>query len=478
MQLIRYVCFLLVLCLSLQVNGQSIDSLQIVADTTLNPNLQAKLSWELVAHYDSVGQPALALKNAKTTLTVAQKTMNDFLASKAYLQLAKSSIDLGRQDDAVEYLRLYSLVSAEVLSESKVEELQSDMESLQNSQRALENYTKSLEGLLDAEKEQNLSNKIYANNYYNYLVAAVIALGVFTVVFILSQIRASKRLRSALNRNTESFHDLAVERDALKEEVAELKQLVTTNTKSSNVGSVLAQRIQTEFLDYTQPIQKRFPHTFKFSKAREVASGDYLWSGHHKGKTIVLLADTGLHGIGATYFILLISQLMKRLTDEDISAPTMILTMLDQHIRSRIAVAGSEDFYGIKAAVLTFQKSPKEVQIASAMLPVYHTHKGELQVIEGDHQPIGGLGEGEKFFETKNVTLHSKDLIYLFTDGFEDQLGGKTLNRFTRPSIRKLISSISNQKLEEQSFMIEKVFNDWRKSQPQTDDVTVLGIRI
>ena len=45
-------------------------------------------------------------------------------------------------------------------------------------------------------------------------------------------------------------------------------------------------------------------------------------------------------------------------------------------------MTGSDDFYGIKAAVAVLSEDRKEVQVSSALLPVYLVSKNELEVIE------------------------------------------------------------------------------------------------
>ena len=65
-------------------------------------------------------------------------------------------------------------------------------------------------------------------------------------------------------------------------------------------------------------------------------------------------------------------------------------------------------------------------------------------------------------FKTHNFKLEKQDLIYIFTDGFQDQFGGEKGKKFKLANFKKLITSIHNEKMKKQLEMINNSFEDWR----------------
>ena len=69
-------------------------------------------------------------------------------------------------------------------------------------------------------------------------------------------------------------------------------------------------------------------------------------------------------------------------------------------------------------------------------------------------------------------------MIYLFSDGFQDQIGGKENKKFSIKSFRELLSEISNLSVEKQKKKIEEEFVLWKGNNEQRDDVLLFGFRV
>jgi serine phosphatase RsbU (regulator of sigma subunit) len=69
-------------------------------------------------------------------------------------------------------------------------------------------------------------------------------------------------------------------------------------------------------------------------------------------------------------------------------------------------------------------------------------------------------------------------LFYLFTDGFQDQFGGEKNKKFMTKRFRELLFSISHLPMAEQKQILSRIINEWIGEGEQTDDITVMGVRI
>jgi serine phosphatase RsbU (regulator of sigma subunit) len=69
-------------------------------------------------------------------------------------------------------------------------------------------------------------------------------------------------------------------------------------------------------------------------------------------------------------------------------------------------------------------------------------------------------------------------MIYIFSDGYEDQFGGPDGRKFMIRQFKELLQRIHLQPSEEQKNTLEQTFDDWKGATRQMDDVLVIGIRL
>jgi serine phosphatase RsbU (regulator of sigma subunit) len=76
------------------------------------------------------------------------------------------------------------------------------------------------------------------------------------------------------------------------------------------------------------------------------------------------------------------------------------------------------------------------------------------------------------------MQLHEGDLIYLFTDGYADQFGGKDGKKFKYKQLQQLILEMKDNKMHVQLQVLEKTINNWRGDLEQVDDILIVGIKV
>jgi len=158
---------------------------------------------------------------------------------------------------------------------------------------------------------------------------------------------------------------------------------------------------------------------------------------------------------------------------------------------------------GMDMALVSINHENGTLQFAGANNPVYIvTHRSftDLEITasnEGLESRIITMSEGEYIlveirpdkmpiaiyekmnkFETFTLKVDEGDLIYLFSDGFQDQFGGKNSKRFMQKRFKKLLLQIADKPLYEQKEIISTTFEEWKGSNEQVDDVTIVGVKI
>ena len=82
------------------------------------------------------------------------------------------------------------------------------------------------------------------------------------------------------------------------------------------------------------------------------------------------------------------------------------------------------------------------------------------------------------FFELHTIQIQSGDQIYMHTDGFVDQFGGERNKKFKTSHLEEILLEASFLPMEEQRGFFDKNFESWKRNFMQTDDVTIIGLKI
>ena len=91
--------------------------------------------------------------------------------------------------------------------------------------------------------------------------------------------------------------------------------------------------------------------------------------------------------------------------------------------------------------------------------------------------PIGIYGNEDHAFTTLDLSLQEGDSIYLFSDGYVDQMGGPRRKTFRAVRFRELLLQIQDLGMAEQARVLEQKYQEWRGEMEQIDDILVIGIR-
>ena len=133
---------------------------------------------------------------------------------------------------------------------------------------------------------------------------------------------------------------------------------------------------------------------------------------------------------------------------------------------------------GMEMAMCMVDFNRRMIQFSGAFRPLYLISEGELSVINGDRMPIGIYEEKMVSFSNREVPFKENDIIYLFTDGYVDQIGGLERKTFKSARFKKLLKEISHRPMEEQNSILREEHEIWRAGREQIDDILILGIRL
>jgi PAS domain S-box-containing protein len=233
------------------------------------------------------------------------------------------------------------------------------------------------------------------------------------------------------------------------------------------------------FLDENGGVENLPNDAFLVYKAQKIISGDFYRLQLIRGKQLLVLGDSTGHGISASYISILLLNIMNRLVKISGSHPAKMIRLMNEQLR-RITCPNGRTHLMETADIMACCIDTKQMKLeyASANIRGFIVRNGETLMLERDKCSVGEK-KGKEFNITSQVMkLEKGDCLYIFSDGLIDQFGGP-LNK--RIGLRRVVSAIEKLyflPMKSQKAAIEKMLADWQDENEQTDDITLLGIRI
>ena len=225
-----------------------------------------------------------------------------------------------------------------------------------------------------------------------------------------------------------------------------------------------------------------FDSAFILNKPKDIVSGDFYWFTKIQGKIIVFLADCSGHGIPAAFMSILGTSLLSHIVHEENNCnPALILQRLDYKIKKAFDQNELNEELtgeGMDAVVCTIDYEKNVIYYSGAQRPLYLSQNGEVNVFNGCKHMVGGFLENEKRFENKVIPFNEGDNMYMFTDGYHDQLGQMTGRKYMASNFKNYISEIHSLPMLEQKSLLLKNLEVWKGNNTQTDDVLIMGITL
>jgi len=321
---------------------------------------------------------------------------------------------------------------------------------------------------LEAENKQLIIDEKFKRerNKQYFLYAFALGLIVFLGVVIRHNITRRKANES-----------LRFQRDTIAKQNEEIRDSI-----------LYAARIQTAVLPPLSEISKFFPENFILYLPRNIVSGDFYWAKvlNFSGKDylIIVAADCTGHGVPGAFMSMLgiafLNDIVSDTAHLNILTSDEILNRLRDKVIGSLNQSGKEketkDGMDISLCVIDLQA--KMMQFSGAYNSMFLAREGELIKINADKMPIGVYPRQIKDFTKTEMQLLKDDRIYLFSDGYPDQFGGETKQKFLIKNFKQLILDNYKLDMKRQEEIFKATFEAWKGSSKQLDDILVMGIKI
>ncbi len=257
-------------------------------------------------------------------------------------------------------------------------------------------------------------------------------------------------------------------------QITEQNQLITDSIR-------YAKRIQMAVLPPEDLLKEYFSDSVIFFKPRDLVSGDFFFVHEVRGYLIIAVADCTGHGVPGAFMSMLSTTLLNEIVRRtEINSSAAVLEELRIKIKAALhqteEVSAQKD--GLDIALCSINLKTKELQFSGANTPLYLIRNGEIEALPFIRNPIG-IYLKERPFINKTILLQKDDVVFMSTDGYPDQFGGRKGMKLKYKRFRELLVQAHTLSGEEQYELFADYLKKWKGGAfDQVDDILVMGFKI
>jgi tetratricopeptide (TPR) repeat protein len=246
-----------------------------------------------------------------------------------------------------------------------------------------------------------------------------------------------------------------------------------------------SKRIQNSLLPSLAHIKETLPSLFVLYEPKNIVSGDFYYFKQFENYSILACVDCTGHGVPGGFMSTLGSLLLDKIVNNTTLKPSEILIQLNNEIiRILHQQAGGELQDGMDLSVCLIDKKNGIIEYSGARNGIIVVSNNEAKRYKANPLPVGGnyLKKGvpvERNFKTESVVLNNNDWVFMYTDGFIEQIGGTENQPMNYEQFEKhLINTTSLNSDEEKTSLLKSELAKWSSNNEQTDDVLVIGFSL
>jgi len=451
-----------------------LNKAQVLATSQNMPELLARIGIEKGEVFTSRSEYQKSVSVIKNSISIAQKINSTPILKDCYQDLSKIYDEMGDKNNALIYMKLYMLESERKYKAENIKSI-AEIEAIYKIDQK--------EQEIDLLKKDNAIKELRAEQRTFFIAALGIGLVLLIILIIIlySRNKIKNRTNQALREQNSAIQEQKEEIESQKEELAETSHKLSIQNRQITDSINYAKQIQDSLLPQVQTIKESFPESFIFYRARDIVSGDFYWYTKIENKVAIALVDCTGHGVPGAFMTVLANSLLNQIVIETgITSPDLIVSLLDQKIQQNLHQENinSSNTDGLDIGLLMIDQKKKTLEFTGTKIPLYLYQNSDITIIEPDRNSVGSTQLSEKDFTKKEIKYNEGDIIYLSSDGYQDQFGGSRNKKYMKSNFRIFLEKIAQKPIYEQESLIEKEFINWRGSTPQTDDILVIGLKL
>ncbi|GIV27215.1 MAG: hypothetical protein KatS3mg027_1029 [Bacteroidia bacterium] len=376
-----------------------------------------------------------------------------------YNSLSDLYIQTGRYKEALEAYKKHVMHKDSVNSEQNRKALATKEIQYLFEKKQAEEQAKHEQEILKREAKEK-QQQLYLYLAGSISLAILIILGI-----VFKSLQSTKRQKKIIEQ--------------ARDEIAVQKKIVEEKNKDILDSINYAKCIQEAILPHPNKWKQLLPESFILYLPKDIVAGDFYWLEETDQYIYVAACDCTGHGVpGAMVSVVCSNALTRAVLEEKLIETNQILDRVREIVIEKLSGSDEKIRDGMDVCLVRINKqNRKQIQYSGANRPLYIAENNTLNEIKADKQPIGKYEEAMPF-TAQQIELSENIVLYLTTDGYADQFGGEKGKKIGTKQFKELLSSLVNKAIEEQKKTLEAFYIQWRGEGYQTDDVTMLGLRV
>ncbi|TAH18853.1 MAG: hypothetical protein EAZ08_10170, partial [Cytophagales bacterium] len=199
-----------------------------------------------------------------------------------------------------------------------------------------------------------------------------------------------------------------------------------------------ALRIQNAIIPKESELQKHLD-CFVFFRPRDIVSGDFYFFADKGNQKIIAVADCTGHGVSGAFMTMIGNNILNQIVhDQEIYEPNQILNLMPALLEKTLSHSEGKVKDGMDISIVSLENlSPlpessqtTKITYAGAMNSLYYVQNQELIEVKANKKPIDTNFDENFSYQKHEILLSKKTMLYLLSDGFQDQFGGTENRKF------------------------------------------------
>lgn len=422
----------------------------------LNQALEVAKKNKLSKEADAI---SLNLEKVKTNLSSFQKSQTEFSQQKEKQTQAQINILSAEKAKSLEEIEKLSYDAQ--LNELKIKARDDEIERKKMEAQSQTRVNDLLKKEAELQESELNKQKLIIWGAVGFSI-----LGVLLTIFVFLAYRNKKKANDVLKQKNDIIYKQ-------KEQIEQKNILITDSID-------YAKNIQDAILPPMDLLQKHFPHSFILYKPKDIVSGDFFWM-HEEPSTgcfYIAAADCTGHGVPGAFMSLLGFLMLDDIVRNIHVTPGEILKEVNKQLMEMLHQSNENTTgkFGMDVSLIKYDKQKKEIIFAGAHNPLIILNNGKINEVKADKVSIGTTIDCT--FANNTVQVKEEDMIYLFSDGYQDQIGGEKRKKFLAFHLKEMLQQIHTLEPEKQKQELDKKHLEWRGKTEQTDDILIIGFKV
>ncbi|WP_154658430.1 7TM diverse intracellular signaling domain-containing protein [Eisenibacter elegans] len=291
--------------------------------------------------------------------------------------------------------------------------------------------------------------------------------------------------KAALEQANDKLKEYSQELQLVQKDLEAKHQELVLHDKKLQSSIEAALTIQQAVLPYEEKLKKLLGEYFVIYQPKDIVSGDFYWLNAVDEEVILVVADCTGHGVSGAFMTLIGHTLLDRIVRFGRATnPAEILSRLHRDVQVVLKQRHTQNNSGMDAAICNISPTQfdthTQLVFAGAKHSLYYVEPNDpttLKELKGTRKGIGGMQNEERAFENSVLILERGTMVYLLTDGLQDQ-NNQQRQKFGKRRLQEELLAIHHLPIDTQKLYLNQLIQEHMGQTEQRDDMLVLGFRL